>query len=774
MSQIKQTTLRFVLVAFTIVVAINDLFSQHQINIDSLAHFCNSYITSDSIKLKTLIKISEGYQSKNQLKGIAFGEKAIELAIQLNNNALLANAYQATGKNLVRNSRYTDALTLFEKALEIQKKAHNQAGIGKIYNEIGVLYRRKGDMPNALKMYDLCLPLLQQTHQEKEIAMAHSNAGNVHMTMANYQKALSLIEKSIRINEKLGELEALALNWNNFGYIQVLLSDYNEGLVNLNKALEINQKLGNKMWAAMHSDNIGIAYFGLKEYDKALAIFKKALIINEEIGNRASASFNLNNIGKTQLALGHYAEAIDVLQQSIDISAKTTDRFTEAWAFCYLGAAYQKSTVALKDGESRAKRLEKAILYYQNALSISKETGFSEVKSASWEGLSRVYEEQGKYKEAFEVFQKHIILKDSVGSSDIKKQIAKKEIEFEFSRKETALKYQQQLTTGELEKQRLLTFQQGQTLTLREQALALSNKEKDLSHLAYLKEQAEKQEKAEQLALSEEREKGKEKDLSLKNLELSAQQKQNLYLALLSITLFGGLGTSLFFYKKLNKKNKIIAQQNELNEHTITILSHDIKEPLLGVKLLLKKLNKDDPFVAQASHSLEGQINAVNGILNNLLKVRKLALHKSSQKATANVQNVVQNVIQQLNFSIQSKNISIENSIDENLTLPINAEKLQIVVHNLLSNAVKYSFQDQIIKIYQEKNGFCIQDFGVGLSPEQRTKLMREVTASQKGTMQERGNGMGLFLIGVILQGENIKLVFENPTIGGTIVKVLG
>ena len=73
-----------------------------------------------------------------------------------------------------------------------------------------------------------------------------------------------------------------------------------------------------------------------------------------------------------------------------------------------------------------------------------------------------------------------------------------------------------------------------QNLTLKEQALALSNREKDLAHLAYLKEQAEKQEKVQQLSLSEEREKGKERDLNLKNVELSAQQKQNLYLGLLA------------------------------------------------------------------------------------------------------------------------------------------------------------------------------------------------------------------------------------------------
>ena len=63
-----------------------------------------------------------------------------------------------------------------------------------------------------------------------------------------------------------------------------------------------------------------------------------------------------------------------------------------------------------------------------------------------------------------------------------------------------------------------------------------------------MKEQAEKQEKTQQLSLSEEREKGAALDLSLKNLELSAQQKQNLYLGLFSLLLLGGLGALLYFY----------------------------------------------------------------------------------------------------------------------------------------------------------------------------------------------------------------------------------
>ncbi len=779
MLSIRSTALLLFTLTFFVFVAINSAFSQTKINVDSLVHFCDNYPTADTIKLKVLIKVSEAYQSKNQLKGIAYGEKAIQLATQLNNQNLLADAYLATGKNMVRNSRYPDGLVMYGKALEIQKNANNQAAIGRIYGEMGVLYRRNGDISNAVKMYELCMPLLEKNNQQKEIAVAYNNMGTVYMNTSDYLLAINFLQKAISVNEGIGELELLAVNLNNMGYLQILLSDYNAALISLNKALEINQKLDNKMWIALHNDNIGLAYLGLKQYDKALEILHKALAINEEIGNNTSVSVNLNNIGRVQIALGKYSEASIALFRSLEMSSKASDRYDQGLAYCQLGTTYEQSTVALKDGANRSERLKRAIFYYQNALDISAITKTIETQSASWQGLSKVYKEQGLFSKAFDAFEKHVTLKDSIGGAEIKKQVAIKEIKYEYDKKETKFKYQQQLTAEQLEKQRLLTVQQEQALTLnqqnltlKEQALALSNKEKDLAYLAYLKEQADKQEKTQQLSLSEEREKGKERDLNLKNVELSAQQKQNLYLGLLAIVLLGGLGTLSYFYTTLKKQKNIIAQQNELNEHTIAILSHDIKEPLLGVKLMLKKLNKDDPFVEQASKSLEGQINAVNGILTNLLKMKKLSLVKKDKNVKANAQLVVKNVLQELNIAIQTKELTIQNDLAHDVLLPIAPEKLQVIIHNLLSNAVKYSFLHQQIRIFKEGKGICIQDFGIGLSPEQRTKLMREVTASQRGTNQERGNGMGLFLVGAMLQGEQLKVIFDSPEVGGTIVKV--
>ncbi len=803
--------------AFSTLVIPNKLFSQSKFNVDSLTLVLNKYQKDDTVKAKMLIALSDNLIKVDYKEGIPYSEKALLILEKFDAPELKADALHTKARHLESIGQYAEAIDLEQKALTIYEQLNRTKKAASAHSLLGTIYHDKSDALNAKKHYEIALNLYDQidhtkgkgrnfytmgnvlntllddykqaiTYYEKALdiaqeikdknaeARAFTGLGNAHYKLGNYIKAIEYTQKGLRINENAKNTYALTSDYLNLGNIYMKLPEIDKALDYFNSALNIATKTGNIRLKANIYDKIGLCYKELKNYEKATVNIEKSIETYKSLEQYDQANSQLLDLGTVYADLGRKAEAHRCYQEALTADRKSGNQAGISAALINIGRLYAEESDAFleKIGVNPSERYTKALTLVKEALEIGIKINQPRRKIKALETLSYIYEKNKDYIQAHHTYRKYIALKDSVLGDEVKKQITRKDIQYEYDKKEIALKFEKQLTDEKLEKQELLTQQQEKDLILKEKDLALSDKEKDLAHLAYLKEQAEKQEKVEQLELSEEREKRKEQDLSLKNLELTAKQQQNLYLALLSIVLFGGLGTSLFFYRKLNKKNKIIAQQNELNEHTIAILSHDIKEPLLGVKLLLKKLNKDDPFVAQASKSLENQINSVNGILNNLLKVRKLALHQSSQKATANVQEVVQNVIQQLNFSIQSKNLHIENNIDETLTLPIDAEKLQIVVHNLLSNAIKYSFQDQVIKVYQEKNGFIIQDFGVGLSAEQRSKLMREVTASQQGTMQERGNGMGLFLIGAMLQGEPIRLMFDSPKVGGTIVKILG
>ncbi len=798
-------------------IATSPAFSQSKSKIDSLTTLLTQHPKEDIVKARVLIELSDALEKIDANKGIVYSDKALTILENFPVLELKADALRSKSRHLSDQVKRKEALELASQALKIYEQLRQKSKMANVHNILGNIYETESDNESSIVQYKRALALSDEVGDMKLKVLALNGLGVTYIALSNYKEAVANFEAAMA--QKYDDPNVTALTLGNLGYGHYQLGNYARAFGYMKNAISINEYLGNDYNLAYNYRNLGFIYLRISEFDKALDYFNKSLPFSIKTDNKTLQSTIYTQIGICYKDMGKYKEGITSIEKGTEIDKKigrdpkwlelgsvyeASGRRIEAHR-CYqnalvvntklgnqalvaaalgnIGRIYGKVTDSslIKMGINPSDRFPTALKYATQAYELSVKIASPRRIANALGVIQNLHEKNKDYENAYKSFKLLVALNDSLSGEEVKGEITREEIQYEFDKKKTELKYQQQLTADELEKQRLLTFQQGQALrlnqqnlTLKEQALTLSNKEKDLAHLAYLKEQAEKQEKVQALSLSQEREKGKERDLSLKNLELSAQQKQNVYLGLLVASMLVGLGTLSYYYTTLKKQKNIISQQNELNEQTINILSHDIKEPLLGVKLLLKKLNTDDPFVAQASHSLEGQINSVNGILTNLLKMKKASLIKNDKNAIANANTVVKNVIQELNVAIQSKDLTIQNELSEDLTLSIAPEKLQIVVHNLLSNAVKYSFPNQTIRIFKEGKGFSIQDFGIGLSPEKRTKLMREVTASERGTNQEYGNGLGLFLIGALLQGEQLKVIFDSPEVGGTIAKVLG
>lgn len=793
------------------------LFSQGKMNVDSLFSVVESYPKADTVKVKKFLELASAISNYNPGKAMECLEASIRVSEQLGDAFWLGKAYLRKSSIGARSGDLENAQADCQKAVDLlgKDKKHPDDWASSLM-QLGTIAAYGGDYVTALKHFESALSIFESTQNVKWQVSVLAGMGSANYTLGNHEKALELLQKGVKKNEVLNDKANFQLLYTNIALVYYALGNYTLGLDYSLKTVAIAEQLGDLHAVATEYNNISSVYFDLGEKEETQKYLRKSLALYHKSNDKIGITRTMLNLC---LLYDDHQKAVEELNKTIEYCKEIKNDLLLAYSYQSLALRYvnlkeyknaysyvqQVLDMEVQDNETLikinnnavevllncsdselhslgiepGKRYEKAKEHLDRAFAVGAQEN-SSLMLYTWQNLAMVQEKQQNYAQAYETYKKYVALKDTIAGDDVKKQITRKEIQYEFDKKETELKYQQQLTADQLEKQRLLTVQQEQALALnrqnlalKEQALTLSNKEKDLAHLSYLKEQAEKQEKAQELSLSQEREKGKERDLGLKNLELSAQQQRNLYLIAFAALLILGLGALSYFYTALKKQKNTIAQQNEINEHTIAILSHDIKAPLIGVKLLLKKLNKDDPYVAQASQSLEDQINAVNGILNNLLRMKKMALVQQDKNPSANVNDAVQNVLQELRTAIQAKGLTVQNDLKSDATLSIAPEKLQIIFHNLLSNAVKYSFPHQPIRIFHEGNGIAIQDFGVGLSPEQRSKLMREVTASQAGTQQERGNGLGLFLVGAMLQGEAIHIAFDSPDVGGTIVKVL-
>jgi signal transduction histidine kinase len=119
--------------------------------------------------------------------------------------------------------------------------------------------------------------------------------------------------------------------------------------------------------------------------------------------------------------------------------------------------------------------------------------------------------------------------------------------------------------------------------------------------------------------------------------------------------------------------------------------------------------------------------------------------------STFNLLELSKQVIDQLRAQAHLKNISIHNKIAPQIELLADPNLLKTILRNLISNAIKYSESGgsiQLSLIEDENNTrIALKDNGIGMSQSQIDNLFKmSVNNSTKGTNNEKGTGLGLYL----------------------------
>lgn len=163
--------------------------------------------------------------------------------------------------------------------------------------------------------------------------------------------------------------------------------------------------------------------------------------------------------------------------------------------------------------------------------------------------LSEIFEKQDKADSVYIYFKKYFEVKESIDNENNSNQILRLEVQYDFDTKEEKYKPQQLLNADNL---KLLQF----LLAFNDTKLTVSNKERNLVKLNFLKTQADfKTEQLEsisrkkQLEIAENEAKLRKSEIEIANLNIAAAEKQKWYfvLGLFLLTINGSL---LFLPKK--------------------------------------------------------------------------------------------------------------------------------------------------------------------------------------------------------------------------------
>ena len=219
--------------------------------------------------------------------------------------------------------------------------------------------------------------------------------------------------------------------------------------------------------------------------------------------------------------------------------------------------------------------------------------------------------------------------------------------------------------------------------------------------------------------------------------------------------LFENITEQVVTNEQLKKQAFELQQLNDLKDKFFSIISHDLKGPVFGVKELIHLTEtgivSEEEFLEMLPE-ISKNMEQVSILLENLLAWTSSQLRgEYIQPQVLDLKKLTQSQKNLLDRIASKKSISIELRGFENAWALADKNMLELVIRNLLSNAIKFSSPGASIFVTCEaqQHGLTVsvQDFGVGISVENLQKLNSGVSFTTRGQSNEGGTGLGLILV---------------------------
>jgi signal transduction histidine kinase len=241
------------------------------------------------------------------------------------------------------------------------------------------------------------------------------------------------------------------------------------------------------------------------------------------------------------------------------------------------------------------------------------------------------------------------------------------------------------------------------------------------------------------------------------------------------------LAANVIKVAELRMKNKQLNYLTETQKRIISILAHDVRNPLASVRSIIDFREKDILDAAEATEMMNvvaGQIDATLNMVDNVVKWGELQMKFARfNYEDFDFYTLCSRVLASESLKSKTKGNTLVNHILPGVIIHSDEQALEFILRNLISNANKYTQNGTItLKMQRLDNTTVIEviDTGIGMSADKAKSLLREHdNVSTLGTDNEKGNGMGLLLVREFIDRLNGKMDIESSEGNGTKFKIV-
>ena len=217
--------------------------------------------------------------------------------------------------------------------------------------------------------------------------------------------------------------------------------------------------------------------------------------------------------------------------------------------------------------------------------------------------------------------------------------------------------------------------------------------------------------------------------------------------------------TLLHSIDDLESKNEEIIKLKKLKYDFFRGASHELKTPVASLKIILENMKYNIGKYKNRDLYIDESLKIIDGLSHSISQILTLSSIENLKNDEENVTilPILNDIINKQEVIANQKHITIDNQItDEKIFIGKSA--LKIILSNVIGNAVKYTDEYGTITIKSDGKWFEVINTCEKASELDTTKVF-DVNCDLN---KENSNGLGLYIVGNLLNNYKIEAIIET------------
>jgi signal transduction histidine kinase len=559
------------------------------------------------------------------------------------------------------------------------------------------------------------------------VANSYVNVAIVYGKLSRFEKSLVCLRQSLYIRESLGDKRGVGVVLINLGTVYSKLKNFKMAENAYRESLKIRTEFSDQQGIANCNLGLGELFKESGNIDSAFIYLRKAEQIFKKIDSKKGISQVRAKIGDLYGATNQPVIAIAELQTALELMLELKDK-------------EGISSVNLRIGEVYllAGKHKKAQTHYQKALALAREMEYYDIAAQALQGLSLVYERQGKTREAYSLLKEYVSSYKSLKENEFSGLLAEQLSLFEFDqieRENTLLKKEGEIRQLNQSRQNIIYIL---LITIISIVLLLG---------------------------------------MIILFMYRSILRTNKQLTLLNSDLESKVGTRTM---ELREALKLAEEANRLKSAFLSNISHEIRTPLNAImgftSLMASEMSKESMgarFIAEIRHSSDRLMNLINNIID-ISRSEASEIRLNLKKC--NIQSIAEQAVANFTEEFNVSGIKLITNFDRVPNVYADYDNLHRVCSIVLSNALKYTEKGSVavttvFRVKSETVELIFSDTGVGIDSEYLPFIFEPFLQESTGLSRlYQGAGLGLALAKRLLSAMGGTISVTSRKGAGTIV----